>query len=299
MNDITHKTSTQREAVAEGKVLCTPETLEIIKANQVPKGNIFEFARAAGFFGAKKTDDLLPHCHPVTIDGMSLDFEIESDGVKITGLAKSIGRTGIEMEILTGVSIAALTMYDMLKPLDKTLQITGIKLLDKKGGKTDRAKYFQTPPSCAILVCSDEIKAGTREDTASPIVKELLAKYNVTKPVFEKIGSAVGEIQSEIQALIINEIKFIFTIGGTGLGAKDTTYDAIEEIIDQELSGIVDAMRSHGYARNPLAMTSRLIAGSIGNTTIITLPGSQDGARECLEAILPTVFKIQKMLRVS
>ena len=158
MNDITFKTSTLREATAEGVVLCSAETLTHIKNNTVPKGNIFEFARAAGFFGAKKTDQLLPHCHPVTIDGMELNYEILENGIKITGTAKSIGRTGIEMEILTGVSIAALTIYDMLKPIDKGLEITGIKLLDKKGGKTDREKYFQTPPTCAVLVCLKKLR---------------------------------------------------------------------------------------------------------------------------------------------
>jgi cyclic pyranopterin monophosphate synthase len=295
MNDITHKTSTLREALAEATVLCSKETLERIKQNRVPKGNILEFARAAGFFGAKKTEQLLPHCHPVTIDGLDFDFELTEEGIRITGWAKSIGRTGIEMEILTGVSIAALTMYDMLKPIDKQLSITNIRLLEKKGGKSDREKYFKTPPSCAIVVCSSEIQKGTREDHASPIAIELLAKYQTT-PTIRTVGSTIDEIQKTIKALSEEGMQFIFTIGGTGLSEKDTTVEAVAPLLDQELAGIVDAMRWHGYARNPLAMTSKLIAGNIGKSTIITLPGSQDGVRECLEALLPTVFKVAKML---
>src|SRR4051812_4761522 len=197
MNDISHKTSTLREAEAEGKVLCSKETLLHIQQNTVPKGNIFEFARAAAFFGAKKTDQLLPHCHPVTIDGMDIDFAVEEDGVKITGKAKSVGRTGIEMEILTGVSIAALTIYDMLKPLDKSLEITGIRLLAKKGGKTDREKYFQTPPECVLIVCSDDIKKETKEDKASPIALSLLAKYKVESPRVFVVGNVPHEIQEK------------------------------------------------------------------------------------------------------
>lgn len=296
MNDITHKTSTLREAEAEGKVLCSKETLQHIKDNTVPKGNIFEFARAAGFFGAKKTDQLLPHCHPVTIDGMDLDFTLEEDGIKIEGRAKSVGRTGIEMEILTGVSVAALTIYDMLKPLDKSLEITGIRLLAKKGGKSDREKYFQTPPECVLIVCSDEIKEGTREDKASPVAKALLAKYKVESPSVFVLGNAPHEIQEKIEELARLGVKFIFTIGGTGLGEHDNTYVAVKSVLEQELDGVVAAMRIHGFARNPLAMTSRLVAGSIGGTTIVTLPGSEDGVKECLGAILPTVFKLQKML---
>lgn len=297
MNDITHKTSTLREAIAEGKVICTADTVEKIRLNQVPKGNIFEFARAAGFFGAKKTEQLLPHCHPVTIDGMSLDFELEADGVKITGLAKSIGRTGIEMEILTGVAIAALTIYDMLKPLDKQLAITNIRLLEKKGGKTDREKYFQTPPSCALLICSDEILEGTREDHAGPIAKELLAKYNVPEVTYQCIENTPSKMKESIQALVGNGVKFIFTIGGTGLGERDTTYTVVQQLVDGELPGVVNAMFAHGYARNPLAMTSKLIAGYIHHTVIISLPGSQEGVTECLQGILPTVFKLPKMLQ--
>jgi len=164
MNDITSKQITLRTAFAEGFVHCTPATIELIKNKQIPKGDIIEFARAAGFFAAKKTDQLLPHCHPVTIDGMSMSFDILEDAIKISAEAKSIGRTGIEMEVLTGISVAALTIYDMLKPVDKQLEISGIKLLDKTGGKSSRSKYFSTPPSCAILVCSDSTAAGTRED---------------------------------------------------------------------------------------------------------------------------------------
>ncbi len=299
MNDITFKTSTLREAMAEGMVFCSPETLLQIHSNTVPKGNVFEFARAAGFFGAKKTDQLLPHCHPVTIDGMDLNFEILEKGIKITGTAKSIGRTGIEMEILTGVSIAALTIYDMLKPIDKSLEISGIRLLDKKGGKTDREKYFQTPPACAILVCSEEIRNGTREDNAIEEVLRLLSKYNVSDPVIVHTGVNKNEISDEIKKLVNNGEKFVFTLGGTGLGQSDTTFEAIEAIIEKKIEGITDAMRIHAYSRNPLAMTSKLIAGSLSGSTILSLPGSKDGARESLEAILPTVFKVQKMLLKS
>lgn len=119
----------------------------MIEKNQLPKGNLFDVARAAAFVGAKSTPQLLPHCHPVAIDGMEVQFEFlnkekhatyfdenvfAKHGIAITGEAKSIGRTGIEMEMLTGVSVAALEIYDMLKPVDTQLEIGCIKLLEKK-----------------------------------------------------------------------------------------------------------------------------------------------------------------------
>ena len=146
MRDITSKQITLRTAKAVAVIYCTKETLALIKNNELPKGNLFDVARAAGFLGAKLTPQLLPHCHPVTIDGMDISFEInetERPGITISGNAKSIGRTGIEMEMLTAVSIAALEIYDMLKPVDTTLEIGGIKLLQKTGGKSDRKNTFQ------------------------------------------------------------------------------------------------------------------------------------------------------------
>ncbi len=297
MNDITHKTSTLREAKAEAMVVCNQETLCLVSEKKVPKGDPFEFAKAAAFLGAKKTDQLLPHCHPVTIDGMDIVFTQTAEGIHIEGTAKSIGRTGIEMEILTGVTIAALTLYDMLKPLDKGLQITNIRLVEKKGGKTDREKYFQTPPACALLICSEEIKNGTRKDLVSPLVSQLLAHYKIEQPSCLLVDNEPENIRRAILALIEAGAKCVFTIGGTGLGTRDTTYEAIRSVIEKELDGIVDAMRAHAYARNPLAITSMLIAGNIGASVIVSLPGSEDGAKECLEAILPTLFKVQKMLQ--
>lgn len=124
MRDITSKQITLRTATAVAVIYCTAETITLIRNNELPKGNLFDVARAAGFLGAKLTPQLLPHCHPVTIDGMDISFEInthERPGITISGHAKSIGRTGIEMEMLTAVSVAALEIYDMLKPVDTTL----------------------------------------------------------------------------------------------------------------------------------------------------------------------------------
>ena len=144
MRDITHKQISLRTAKAIAVIFCSPATIELIQKDELPKGNLFDVARAAAFLGAKHTPQLLPHCHPVAIDGMDVQFEIldkelhadlfdnvllERTGILIKGEAKSIGRTGIEMEILTGVSVAALEIYDMLKPVDTALEIGSIKLL--------------------------------------------------------------------------------------------------------------------------------------------------------------------------
>jgi cyclic pyranopterin phosphate synthase len=287
MNDITSKQITLRTAFAEGFVQCTASTIALIHAKKIPKGDIIEFARAAGFFAAKKTDQLLPHCHPVAIDGMSMTFDILEDRIHIQAEAKSIGRTGIEMEVLTGVSVAALTIYDM----------SGIKLLEKTGGKSDRKKFFNTPPSCAILVCSDSTAEGKREDASGILIKKMLESFGIQQPLYKIVPDEKDIIQSTIKDWVSEDIHFIFTTGGTGLGPRDNTVEAVEEILERDADGITEAMRVYGQMRTPLAMMSRAVAGSIACTTIVTLPGSSNGARESLEAILPALFHARKMLK--
>lgn len=300
MRDITSKQITLRTASAVAVIYCTPETIGLIKNNELPKGNLFDVARAAGFLAAKLTPQLLPHCHPVTIDAMDISFEINegvSTGITITGEAKSIGRTGIEMEILTAVSIAALEIYDMLKPVDTTLEIGGIKLLQKTGGKSDRSKYFSTPPTCAILVCSDSTAAGTRQDKSGLLIRELLTASKAKVVAYEVVPDDKALIQQQLLKWVAEDIHFIFTTGGTGLGPRDHTVSAVTEILERDADGITEAMRQYGQMRTPMAMMSRAVAGSIAQSLILTLPGSTQGARESLEAVLPGIFHARKMMK--
>jgi cyclic pyranopterin phosphate synthase len=312
MRDITHKTMTLRTARAVGVLFCSAETIPLIRQEQLPKGNLFDVARAAGFLGAKAVPQLLPHCHPVAIDGMKMEFEFIDPsrhlellgpaaagrtGIVITGEARSIGRTGIEMEILTGVSVAALELYDMLKPVDKQLEIGHIRLLEKKGGKSDRERYFATPPTCAVLVCSDSTAAGNREDKSGKIIQEMLTTAGARVVDYIVVPDEKNAIQQQVGQWVSKDIQFIFTTGGTGLGPRDNTVTAIKEMLERDADGIAEAMRVYGQQRTPMAMMSRGVAGSIGHTLVVTLPGSSDGARESLEAILPAVFHARKMMK--
>lgn len=310
MRDISHKIPTLRTAKAIAFVICSAETVERIKRDELPKGNLFDVARAAAFLGAKATPQLLPHCHPVNIDGMDVQFNFlgddvedipenlnEKNGIIIRGEAKSIGRTGIEMEILTGVSVAALEIYDMLKPVDTQLEITGIKLLEKNGGKSDRKKYFNNPPTCAVLVCSDSASMGKREDKSGLILRERLQDVKANVVDYQIVADDKLLIQGKIKEWVAADVHFIFTTGGTGLGPRDNTVTAVKEILERDADGITEAMRVHGQMRTPMAMMSRGVAGSIAQTLIITLPGSTDGVRECLDAILPAVFHARKMMK--
>jgi len=184
----------------------------------------------------------------------------------------------------------------MLKPVDTTLEIGQIKLLKKTGGKSDRNRFFATPPDCAVLVCSDSTAAGTREDGSGKMISKMLQDVNAHVKYYDIVPDDKETIQQKILQWVKEDIPFIFTTGGTGLGPRDNTVEAVKEIIERDADGITEAMRHHGQMRTPLAMMSRGIAGSINHTLIVTLPGSTKGAQESLEGILPAVFHARKMM---
>ncbi|EKM99164.1 MULTISPECIES: cyclic pyranopterin monophosphate synthase MoaC [unclassified Acidocella] len=136
MVDVSAKTVTLREAQAKGRVVMRPETVSLIRDNQAEKGDVLAAARIAGIMAAKKTGELIPLCHPLPLDAISIDLILEQDSVEIVATARTTARTGIEMEALTAVSLAALTIYDMVKAADKTMRIEAIRLTRKTGGKS-------------------------------------------------------------------------------------------------------------------------------------------------------------------
>ncbi len=138
MVDVTRKASTVRTAVARGKILMHPETVDMIESEGIAKGNVLGVAKIAGIMAAKRTSDLIPLCHPLELTGMDMQFTINRDRGEITIEAKvsTVGRTGVEMEAMTAVSVAALTIYDMCKSADKWMILSDIKLMTKQGGKS-------------------------------------------------------------------------------------------------------------------------------------------------------------------
>ncbi|MDR6265492.1 MULTISPECIES: cyclic pyranopterin monophosphate synthase MoaC [Rhodobacterales] len=138
MVDVSEKPITSRVAVAKGRVLMTPETLAMIDEGRAKKGDVLAVARLAGIMGAKKTSDLIPLCHPLAISKVSVELTVASDAVEIEATVKTTGQTGVEMEALTAVNIAALTVYDMVKAVDKSMHISDIRLVLKEGGKSGR-----------------------------------------------------------------------------------------------------------------------------------------------------------------
>lgn len=136
MVDVSAKPATEREAIAEGRITMSAEALAAIREGVVKKGDVLATARIAGIMAAKKTSELIPLCHPLMLSKVAVDFSFEGNAIRVTGMARLTGQTGVEMEALTATSIALLTIYDMAKALDKGMVIGGVRLLEKRGGKS-------------------------------------------------------------------------------------------------------------------------------------------------------------------
>jgi len=138
MVDVGDKPDTERVAIAKGEVVMKPETLALIRDGALRKGDVLTVAQLAGVMAAKRTADLIPLCHPLPLSHVAVDFTLDADlpGVRITASVRTTGKTGVEMEALTAVSIAALTIYDMAKAVEKTMKIQNIRLVEKRGGKS-------------------------------------------------------------------------------------------------------------------------------------------------------------------
>jgi len=136
MVDVGGKAATQRIAIASGRIRMSAEALDAIRDGHAPKGDVIAAARIAGIMAAKKTAELIPLCHPLSLDAVTVDFAFEGDAVRATATASLSGKTGVEMEAMTATSIALLTIYDMAKALDKGMVIEGVRLIEKRGGKS-------------------------------------------------------------------------------------------------------------------------------------------------------------------
>ena len=167
MVNITHKQNSLRQAIASATVTVSSKaTIDAIENRLVPKGDVFEFSRAAGLLAVKKTSDVIPDCHPLPVEYTAITHRIEGLNIIINVEVHTIYKTGVEVEAMHGVSVVALTVYDMLKPIDKGIEIGSIKLKEKKGGKSDFTDKFKTDLKAAVIVCSDSISAGKKEDKA-------------------------------------------------------------------------------------------------------------------------------------
>jgi molybdenum cofactor synthesis domain-containing protein len=244
---------------------------------------------------AKRTWDLLPYCHPIPLDSISVDVSLKEQSVEIIVEVKNVAKTGVEMEALTGACIAALTVYDMLKPIDETLVIESARLLNKSGGVKTFFERFDRRFKAAVLVASDS--RDESQDQSGRVVISRLGKNGFDIVDYKVVPDEADLIESELKKFC-DELKvdIVITSGGTGVGLRDVTPEATKRVIEKDLAGVAEALRSYGQKRTPLSMLSRGVAGIRGTTVIVNLPGSVKAVEQSLDCLFPGIFHIYKMI---
>ena len=296
MVDVGGKPVTARRAVAEATVRMRPDVLAQLLDAGGPKGDAFVTARLAGIGAAKRTSELIPLCHPLPLDRVDVDLtaDREAGTVAIRAEARVTARTGVEMEALTAASVAALTLYDMAKALQRDIVIERIELVEKSGGRSgDYARDPAPAPAeheAVVVTCSNRSAAGERRDVSGPALVAALqaAGFDVAAEAIV-VADDEGAIAAALVRLADAGHRLILTTGGTGLTPSDVTPAATRRVIDREVPGLAELMRAAGLASTPMAALSRGVVGTRGVSLIANLPGSPTGATESLAALLPVL----------
>ncbi|HEY0260559.1 MAG TPA: bifunctional molybdenum cofactor biosynthesis protein MoaC/MoaB [Lacisediminihabitans sp.] len=290
MVDVGDKAVTARTATATGRLITRPDVVALVRADDLPKADVLATARIAGISGAKRTSELIPLCHPIPLTSVAVDFELTEDTILISATAKTTGRTGVEMEALTAVAIAGLTLHDMVKAVDPAAVLSEVRLERKTGGR--RGHWTRDgiveptpvrPGTAAVIVASTEGAAGRREDTTGPVIAAWLADRAYSVDAVTIVADAA--VGAELARVVATAPAVILTTGGTGMSPSDRTPEETLPLLDRELPGVAEAIRARGAATTPTAALSRAVAGTAGGTLIVNLPGSRGGVSDGLAVL--------------
>ncbi|MES1926262.1 bifunctional molybdenum cofactor biosynthesis protein MoaC/MoaB [Salinisphaera sp. T31B1] len=294
MKDVGMKPESLRSATATATFHAPADCIERIRHRDTEKGDPQATARIAGILAAKRTDELLPLCHPLPIHAAEVHFEFADNRVIIEAEVHTIGPTGVEMEALTAASMAALTLYDMLKPYAEPadLAIGETRLLDKTGGKSHYKRTLKRPLSACVLMVSDPVADGHKLDTAGRQVVDGLEGAGFMPVDYQVLPDDAPRVDEALRAAMAAKTHLIITVGGTGIGPKDRVVETVEPLLTTPMPGLMEAARAFGQRRTPYAVLSRGVSGFAHDSLVATFPGSRSGAKETLAALLPSLIHV-------
>lgn len=290
--DITGKPETLRTARAQAQLQLPDAAAQCVREHTVNKGDVATAARLAGIMAVKRTWELLPHCHPLRLEQCEVAVQLRENTLHIEVEVACIGSTGVEMEAMTGASIAGLTAYDMLKPHcdARELVLGDVRLLQKTGGKTDFPRRLKQAHSAAILVQHDPGRTRDVLRERGEQLRQKLERAGFTPVRCEHLNATPETLE---KALSGSAESLVLTMGGSGHRASDCAPDCVSSHIVRDLPGLVDAMRLHGLRRTPYAALSRGLAGyNAKDQLLINLPSSSDGWSQAWEALQTPVLHL-------
>ena len=308
MINVGRKRPTSRIAVAYGKIQLTQQAYSTIKERKLPKGDVLALAEVAAILGAKKTPEIIPMCHTLPLDEVSTHFVFDEEtlAIEVFCQAAAHAKTGVEMEALTGVNAALLTIWDLTKAIEPNLMIGDIKLLVKTGGKSgiwtnpngipswlqEQLSITKTtnPFQAAIVVMSDRASQGIYEDESGKLLQQKIKHANGNVVTYRLIPDEASTIKSTlIDICETSNIDLILASGGTGPGPRDVTPEVLTSIADRELIGFGEMLRRESAYFTDTAWLSRMSAVMLGKTLIISFPGSPKAIHECWGIIEPFI----------
>lgn len=300
MFDITKNIKLLHSAFAQARLrVSKQETIERITNKILYKEDVFEISRVAGLLGIKKASEVIPYAHPLPLEFASITHKIEGLDIIIETEVKSINRADVEVYAVYGASVVAINLYDMLKETDEEMEILSIKAIKRTETASPYPAEWIRLLRVAVMVCSDSIASGKKGDQAGKVINRKLENFNIVPCEYSILSDEITHIQEKVQAHCENNIDLIILSGGTGLSSRDRMPEALRPLLEREIPGIAEAVRSYGQELTPYSMFSRSLAGLKGNTLILALPGSTRGAEESMDALFPYVLHAFKILRPS
>ncbi len=306
MIDVGRKRPTHRKAVASGMISLGRAAYIAVKENKLPKGDALVLAEIAGIAGAKNTPSLIPMCHSLPLDQVTLHSELDDNNYTITVFAQAVAfaKTGVEMEALAAVHAALLTIWDLTKGTEPNLKIGDIKLLVKTGGKSVvwvnpdgippwleeqlPQQSFLQGKKAAVVIMSDRASRGEYTDESGVLLNKFLSGADADIVVYKVIPDEQIEIEKTLVDICRNQQPHLLvTSGGTGPGPRDMTPDVLSRVSDRMLDGFGDMLRHESLYYTDTAWLSRMTACMIGRTLVIALPGSPKAVQECWDIISP------------